>query len=114
MVTVEAFQSDFATALYLIDAYLQSHGRNGWDILLFLTAGGVAQVVGELIRILHTRVSSAVEIILKWQTPHEHLLDRERFFVYSCSDALLHLDDLKIIRSTDLAENFEYLVWGYA
>ena len=114
MVTVEAFQSNFATALYLIDTYLQTHGRYSRYILLFLTTGAITHVIlGELIRILYTCSSSTAYIMLEGQTSHEHLFYGEWFFVDGCSNALFHLYDLKIICSAYLAEYFKYLVRCY-
>ena len=113
MVTVEAFQSDFATAFNLIDTYLQTHGRYSRYILLFLTTGAITQVIlGEFIRILCSR--STVQIMLEGQTSHKHLFYGEWFLVDGCSNALFHFYDLKIICSAYLAEYFKYLVRCYA
>ena len=112
MVAVEAFKSDFATAFYLIDTYLQTHGGYSRYILLFLSTSAITHgILGELIRILCSR---PIHIMLKRQTSHEHLFYGEWFFVDGCSNALFHLYDLKIICSAYLAENFKYLVGCYA
>lgn len=84
LITVQPLQGKLATSFEIVDAQLKSYRRNrGFFAVLTITSLG------------------------EWEALKQHCLKRERFFVNSSRNSLVHFNDLKLLTLADDAENFK-------
>ena len=88
-VPVQAFKSDLAAPLHIIDRDLKSHGGN-------------RRVVGH--------VATASFRFLERQTFQEHLSQGEWLLIHRCGNSLLHLDDLEFSFARYETEYVEHIM----